>query len=373
MRGKILSNSLKGLTIFLILVLGLGFPASAFAQETTTVSVSPSSESIGPGEEFTVNIVVEPKAAVAGVQFDLSFDPALVTVDKVEEGYLLTQGGASTYFNSGKIDNEVGSITGVAGAITEPGKTVSSAGTFAVITLTAKTKEGSCALNLSKVIVGDKEGKPVPTNVSNSEVVIEETTPSPAPTPTPTPSPILPEKPVFRVGPVVKLRPVNDVIDPSKDGLVELFFSNPSLNEVTLQGDMYVSVPSGIHVYGEGFGLAGAAGTVYGQFSAPPGTARTIYLNIKADETAAGKTHFIHFEGMYWPDDNKDAYNPVSLTHPFKVIEASSTIPPKPVSPNGEDGGIWMGWWIILAVVILGGIATVVAVMARRTEVSIEK
>ena len=182
----------------------------------------------------------------------------------------------------------------------------------------------------------------------------------------------------FRVGPVVKLRPVNDEIDSSRDGLVELSFSNPSLNDVALHGDFYVSVPSGIHVYGQGLGLATAAGTAYGQFTAPPGTARTIYLNIKADETAVGKTYFIHFIGQYWPGDNKDAFNPFSLTHPFTVLEASpNPHDPTPTNPQqipgSEVGGIWMGWWIILAVVVLGGIATIVAVMSRRTEVTIEK
>ena len=190
----------------------------------------------------------------------------------------------------------------------------------------------------------------------------------------------------FRVGPVVKLRPVTDEIDSSHDGLVELFFSNPSLNDVTLQVEVYVSVPSGIHVHGEGFGLAAAAGTVYGQFTTPPGTARTIYLNIKADETAVGKKLFIHFEGLYWPGDNKDAYNPISLTHPLKVIEASPNpgdpsltnpddvpLPAPPPGPSNIWWGIWVGWWIILAVVVLGGIATIVAVSSRKTEVSIEK
>ena len=185
----------------------------------------------------------------------------------------------------------------------------------------------------------------------------------------------------FREGPVVRLRPVTDKIDVSKDGLVELFFSNPSLNDITLQGDIYVSVPSGIHVYGEGFGLAGAAGTVYGQFTAPPGTARTIYLNIKADETAVGKTYFIHFSGQYWPDGDKDAYNPISLTHPFEVLKASpNPEDSRPTNPNqipgSESGGIWWtGWgvWIILAVVVLGGIGIIVAMRSRKTEVSIEK
>lgn len=122
--------------------------------------------------------------------------------------------------------------------------------------------------------------------------------------------PVTPEpqsEPEFRLGPVVRLRSVTDQIHASADGLVELFFSNPSLNEVILEGDCYVSVPSGIHVYGDGFGTAVGAGSVYGEFTVAPGAARTIYLNIKADKTTVGNTYFIHFSGMYWPEGNKDA------------------------------------------------------------------
>lgn len=59
----------------------------------------------------------------------------------------------------------------------------------------------------------------------------------------------------------------------------------PSLNDVTFNVDARISVPSGIHVYGEGFGQAGVAGTIYGTFSIPPGKAKTIYINIKGDKT----------------------------------------------------------------------------------------
>ena len=177
----------------------------------------------------------------------------------------------------------------------------------------------------------------------------------------------------FREGPVVKLRPVTDEITAAGDGLVELFFSNPSLNDVTLEADVYVEVPSGIHVFGEGFGTGAAAGTVYGHFTVPPGSARTIYLNIQADKTAVGETHFAHFTGLYWPQGNKDAYNPISLTHPFTVVE------PTDPSRIGEDdgihgipGGIAPYWWIILAAVVLGGIAIIFAVR-RKTDISIEK
>jgi len=174
-------------------------------------------------------------------------------------------------------------------------------------------------------------------------------------------------EPKFRVGPVVKLQPVNDIISFSKDGLIELFFSNPDLNDgIMLSVEAWISVPAGIHVYGEGFASTTAAGTIYGQFEILPGKTRTIYVNIKADETTTGKSYFIHFSGLYYPNNNKDAFQPISLTHPFKVVEASPnphdsapTNPDKIPNIEPQAGGIVIGWsgvtlWIILAAIIFG-------------------
>ena len=148
------------------------FSASpVYAQETTNISVSAPSQ-INAGEQFNVNVLVEPRTAMVGVQFDLAFDSSLVTVDSVEEGQLLSQGGAATYFNPGVINNEAGTINGVMGVITGPGQTVSGAGIFAIITLTAGTGEGTCPLTLSDVIVGDIYGQPVPISIVNGEVAI---------------------------------------------------------------------------------------------------------------------------------------------------------------------------------------------------------
>jgi hypothetical protein len=108
-----------------------------------------------------------PGTAIAGMQFDLHFDPSLVTVDDVKEGDLLGQGGASTFFNSGNIDSQAGTIRGAFGAITSPGETVATPGTFATITLTARKQSGSCPLSLSSVIVGDINGNSVPVSLGN--------------------------------------------------------------------------------------------------------------------------------------------------------------------------------------------------------------
>ena len=125
----------------------------------------------------------------------------------------------------------------------------------------------------------------------------------------------------FRIGTTVRIRPLNDEIKKDQDGMVELYMDNPSVNDVRLTVDARISVPSGIHVYGQGFGQAAAAGMVYGVFEVPPGSARTINIVIKAEKLGDFSAQFT---GTYYPEDNKDAYQPISLTHPFKVLEASA-------------------------------------------------
>jgi hypothetical protein len=138
----------------------------------TAVSVSAPSQSVASGEQFTVSIFVSPSTAISGMQFNFEFDPSLVNVDSVEEGDLLGQGGASTYFNPGEIDNQSGTVTGAFGVVTRPGQTVSTEGTFATIRLTAKTQGGSGPLGLSGVVVGDLNGNSVPVSVENGEIAV---------------------------------------------------------------------------------------------------------------------------------------------------------------------------------------------------------
>ena len=132
---------------------------------------------VSPGETFAIPIIVEPNEAIAGVQFSIVYDASLVTVDSIQEGGLLNQGGANTYFYPGVIDNQAGTVIGVAGAIISPGQTVSASGTFATITLTAGSTEGTCNLILSNVIVGDVQGQPVTVSINNGQVTIDNNEP----------------------------------------------------------------------------------------------------------------------------------------------------------------------------------------------------
>ena len=182
---------------------------------------------------------------------------------------------------------------------------------------------------LSGSVVGAEENATANATESVNVTATATVTPTEEPTAEPTEA-------KFRVGPTVTLRPVNDVIDKSQDGLVELYMNNPSVNDVTLTADVQISVPSGIHVYGEGFGYGGAAGTVAGKFEVPPGTVRTIHINIKSEKTG---DFMVHFTGLYWPGDDKDAFQQISLTHPLTVNEPSvNPNDPKPINePNPNE------------------------------------
>lgn len=63
----------------------------------------------------------------------------------------------------------------------------------------------------------------------------------------------------------------------------------------------------------------------------PPGNARTFYIDVKGEKVG---TSTVHFTGLYWPGDNKDDYNPISLTHPF-IIKEPSRNPTK--APDFEE------------------------------------
>ena len=168
----------------------------------------------------------------------------------------------------------------------------------------------------------------------------------------------------FRVGPSVTLRPVTEVIEANSDGIVELFMNNPSLNDVTLNVDARISVPSGIHVYGESFGQGAGAGVVAGTFSVPPGTSRTIILTVKADKSARIGSHTLMFTGLYWPGDDKDNFQPLSLTYSVTVKEPSKDPDtPKttaaPETPKSQIPGFG-------AIVGIFGVLTIARLLSRK-------
>ena len=128
----------------------------------TVVTVTPSSTILAAGAPFSVTVAIAPGVAIAGAQFDLSFNPQALKVNSVTEGNLFKQGGAGTYFMPGTIDNVNGSVKAVVDVITGAGQNVSTSGIVAVFSCTALIAGQASAFNLQNVIVGNPAGQPVP-------------------------------------------------------------------------------------------------------------------------------------------------------------------------------------------------------------------
>ena len=147
------------------------------ATPITGVAISPESQTVAPGESFSVNISVTPDTGMAGMQFDLVFNASLVRVNSVLEGDLLKQNGTDTAFVEGTVDNTAGTITNVFGCILGP-YNVTAPGTFAIISMTAMDTSGTSNLDLVDVIVSDPYGYATDVELASGTVtVIEGTSP----------------------------------------------------------------------------------------------------------------------------------------------------------------------------------------------------
>jgi hypothetical protein len=176
MRFGHVSHFLRAVFVCLILTFALGGPSlPVSAAATTTVSVSTPTQIVSPGSQFTIRVDIQPNSSIAGAQFCLSFNPSLVSINSVIEGNLFKQAGASTYFSPGKINNATGTLTDVAGVIITPGQTISSMGTLALITMTARSDRGTSAITLSNVVIGDTSGQSVLVRITNGEISVDRT------------------------------------------------------------------------------------------------------------------------------------------------------------------------------------------------------
>ncbi len=161
----------------------------------------------------------------------------------------------------------------------------------------------------------------------------------------------------FRIVPTVRIRQLNDVINKSVDGIIEIYLENNNINDIPLTAEIHITVPSGIDIYGQGFGDTQATGVLYAKMGVPPGIARIAYINIKAEKTG---NFYAQLNGTYYPGENKDNYQQLSFTYPFTVYEPSqdpkrSTLTNPNQIPGNEEGG-WKDKIVsgIIVVIIAG-------------------
>ena len=136
-----------------------------------TVSVEPSYIEVTPGEEFTVNVTVNPEGVeIYGAQYELHFNNSLLNATAQDKGPFFGSGSDSTVLKN-EINNTMGWLkygetrTATSG-ITEPG-------VLATVTFHAIDDiDGHSELKFTVVKLSDPNVNPIPVNISNGSVKV---------------------------------------------------------------------------------------------------------------------------------------------------------------------------------------------------------
>jgi hypothetical protein len=113
--------------------------ASAFAGLTSAqavLSVDPISQTVSMGSTVTVDIDIANVSDLYAYQFDLTFNPSVLSAVSSSEGPFLATGG-STFFISGTNDNVGGTVAATADTLTSAVSGVNGSGGLAVFTFDA--------------------------------------------------------------------------------------------------------------------------------------------------------------------------------------------------------------------------------------------
>ena len=149
-----------------------GFEPGTEYSEATGIGYLFSESSIHSGDTFTLDIRAENVIDLAGWQFDIAFDPARLEALGLSEGDFLRTDGGATFFQSGRIDNAAGKITGlIAGRISEGG--VSGSGPVLRVRFKAKT-EGESDLALENFEFGAITGENIAAGPLEVRIIVEE-------------------------------------------------------------------------------------------------------------------------------------------------------------------------------------------------------
>ena len=184
-------TSLKGIrmsdTVVLVsLILGLLLlPAPTYASDSdTTIRVVPARVDVSAGEEFSVEIVIDPDGVeVYSGQYTLGFDPEILEALSQVEGDLLNEAGTvNTIEVTNNIDNEAGKLEY---GLTRMGVTtgVTTTGTLSQITFRVIGGDRGSHLNLTDVVVGDTMAKAIPVLVEDGVCLVDGKPPYVMPTP----------------------------------------------------------------------------------------------------------------------------------------------------------------------------------------------
>ncbi|MCY3743151.1 MAG: leucine-rich repeat domain-containing protein [Candidatus Poribacteria bacterium] len=135
-------------------------PSTEYMVENPSVGYTFSESNIHAGDTFTLEVNAENVFDLAGWQFDIAFDPSVLETVEVNEGDFLKEGGGTTFFQKGTIDNATGKISKLSSArLNEDG--VTGTGTLLSVTFTAK-EGGETQIMLENFQLGSITGDSIP-------------------------------------------------------------------------------------------------------------------------------------------------------------------------------------------------------------------
>jgi trimeric autotransporter adhesin len=173
------SKTIMGILLIALVLCALIIPAvPVFANPDTSMSISPSSQTVNAGDTFSVDVTLNTTGQTRGAQFSMNFDPALVEVNTITEGTFYSDWATSnppafTYFQPGTINNTAGTVSMYAVGILNGSGGPTGSGTFIVINMTAKASvSGTSVLDLIDTFVWDETGTAVADLIVNDGDVI---------------------------------------------------------------------------------------------------------------------------------------------------------------------------------------------------------
>lgn len=146
--------------------------AAPVIQAAPILSVEPPSISVSAGDTFSLDVFITNVTDLYGYQFDVSFDPGVLSAQAITEGSFLTTGG-STFFITGLIDNPVGLISFTANTLLGPDPGVTGSGALALVEFSA-IGTGTSFVNLSNVVLLDSNLTDITADVIAGAVEVQD-------------------------------------------------------------------------------------------------------------------------------------------------------------------------------------------------------
>ena len=146
-------------------------PGTEYTVTNPGVGYTFSKTPIHRDDTFTLDISAKEVFDLAGWQFDIAFDPAILEAINVSEGDFLKTDGGATFFHGGSIDNATGKITGLSAArLSAQG--VSGTGTLLQVRFKAKSA-GETQLALQNFQFGSVTGDSIPAGPHQIRITVE--------------------------------------------------------------------------------------------------------------------------------------------------------------------------------------------------------